>query len=214
MLLSGIEKDIEADSRNAAAVKNIALAQIHIVLGKNEAAISAADSALDLSGRDSIRIAAAGVFMDVGNTDRASRIAEELTSKLQSQSRAYGQMIQASIARADGRYVEAIDLLRSAIDLADLWLIRFELGRAYLDAEYFAEALDEFNECKKRRGEATAVFLDDTPSIRYMSTLPYWTALAQQALGMQSSAAQEFAAFLALRPQGGPLAEDARQRVP
>ncbi|MCJ7591059.1 MAG: hypothetical protein MUO51_06865, partial [Woeseiaceae bacterium] len=88
------------------------------------------------------------------------------------QSRAYGLMLQSAAARKAGNHVEAIDLLRSAVDLADLWLVRFELGRAYLEAELYAEALGEFLTCEERRGEAAAVFLDDMPSYRYLATLP------------------------------------------
>ena len=214
LLTDGIEKDIVAENSTAAAVKYIALAQTYTADGNFSPAIAAAKQALELSARDSIAITAARVLIDAGETDAAAEIATDLTAKLQSQSRSYGLMIQASIARIEGNHVEAIDLLRSAIKLADLWLVRFELGRAYLDAEYFAEALDQFLTCEERLGEATAVFLDDTPSYRYLATLPYWTARAQQSLGMQTSAYQGYEMFLALRPSGGPLADDARQRMP
>ena len=214
LLTDGIEIDIAAENSTAAAIKYIALAQTYTADGNYSPAITAAKQALELSAGDSIAITAARVFLDAGETDAAAEIAIDLTAKLQSQSRSYGLMIQASIARIEGNHVEAIDLLRSAIDLADLWLVRFELGRAYLDANYFAEALDQFMACEERLGEATAVFLDDTPSYRYLATLPYWTARAQQGLGMLTSANQGYETFLALRPSGGPLADDARQRMP
>ena len=67
--------------------------------------------------------------------------------------------------------------------------------------------------CSDRRGEATALFLDDMPTYRYLATLPYWTARAEQGLGMQSASMQGFEQFLTLRPVGGPLADDARQRL-
>ena len=214
LLTDGIEKDIAAENSSAAAVKYVALAQTHIADGNFSPAIAAAQQALELSARESIAITAAKVLVDAGEMDAAAEIAAGLTAKLQSQSRSYGLMIQASIARIEGNYVEAVDLLRSAIDLADLWLVRFELGRAYLDAGYFAEALDQFLACEERLGEATAAFLDDTPSFRYLATLPYWTARAQERLGMQTSANQGYEIFLTLRPSGGPLADDARQRMP
>jgi tetratricopeptide (TPR) repeat protein len=214
ILTAGIEKDMSDKDTAAAAVKYVALAETYAAEGNYSRAIAAANQALELSTRDSIKVAAARVLLDAGETDVATRIAVDLTAKLPSQSRAYGQMIQGSIARTKSNYVEAIDRLRSALNLADLWLVRFELGRAYLDAGYFAEALDQFLACEKRLGEATAVFLDDTPSYRYLATLPYWTARAQENLGMQTSANQGYETFLALRPGGGPLADDARQRRP
>jgi tetratricopeptide (TPR) repeat protein len=119
-----------------------------------------------------------------------------------------------SVAPAIAAASRAVELLRGAVELADLWLIRFELGRSYLEAGFLAEALTEFIDCDERRGEATAVFLDDMPSYRYLAALPYWTARAQQGLGMQSSSTQGYEAFLSLRPEGGPLAEDAHRRLP
>ena len=58
------------------------------------------------------------------------------------------------------------------------------------------------------------MFLDDTPTFRNLGDLPYWLGRAQEGLGMQSAAAQNYQAFLTLRPQGGPLADDARERLP
>ena len=78
---------------------------------------------------------------------------------------------------------------------------------------FYAEALGEFNACLDRRGEASAVFLDDSPSVRYLAELPYWIGRAQSGLGMHSSSIQGYEDFLALRPEGGPLADDARQRM-
>ncbi len=104
-------------------------------------------------------------------------------------------------------------MLRSAIDLADLWRIRYELARTYLEAGFFAEAFGQFDNCLERRGEATAMFLDDTPTFRYLSDLQYWTARAQDGLGMEPAATNNYQAFLALRPEGGPLADDARRRL-
>ena len=123
-------------------------------------------------------------------------------------------MIEAAILRESGKYAEAFDILRSALDLADLWRIRLELGRTYLDAGYFPEAFDAFQQCFERRGEATAMFLDDTPTYRYLAELPYWTARAQAELGMHDAAVANYENYLALRPQGGAFVDDARGRLP
>ena len=104
-------------------------------------------------------------------------------------------------------------MLTSAIDRADLWLVRFYRGRAFLEGGFYAEALDEFTECEKRKGEATAVFLDDLPTYRYMATLPYWLGRAQEGLGMTADAQASYSAFVSYRPESDPLADDARQRM-
>ena len=56
------------------------------------------------------------------------------------------------------------------------------LGQAYLQGGFFVEAMDEFMLCEERRGEATAIFLNDLPTWRYMAALPYWLGRAQHGL--------------------------------
>lgn len=212
-LQSGIELDLAADSPGVAATKNVALAEVELNSGDVDNARAAADRALELSSQDSVRVSAARVFVAIGDTEKARSISTDLGLRLQPQSRAYGLMIDAMLAREQGEHVAAVDQLRRAIELADLWMIRFELGRTYLAAGFNAEAVSEFAACEDRRGEATAMYFDDRPSYRYMAELPYWTALAQEGVGMQTSSNQNFENFLSLRPEGGPLADDARQRL-
>jgi hypothetical protein len=47
-----------------------------------------------------------------------------------------------------------------------------------------------------------------------MSPVPYWQGRAQAELGMMADAAANLEKFIARRPAGGPLADDARQRLP
>ena len=213
ILRRGLERDVADDSRSAAAVKQIALAETFTQSGDYSMATAAADDALELSEQDSIKIAAAIILLEAGDVESVSNIVAELSRELNTHSRAYGLMIEAAILRQSGEYVEAIDRLRSAVDRADLWRIRYELGRAYLEAGFFAEAFDEFENCLERQGEATAMFLDDTPTFRHLADLSYWMARAQDGLGMETAATENYQAFLALRPDGGPLADDARGRL-
>ena len=67
----------------------------------------------------------------------------------------------------------------------------------------------------RRRGEATAIFLDDIPSVRYLAPLPYWHGRAQEGLGLSAQAAANYKQFLATRT-GAPddaLAKEARARL-
>jgi len=99
--------------------------------------------------------------------------------------------------------------------IVDLWLARLDLGRAYEEAGHHAEAFAELERGRKRRGEATALFLDDIPTYRQLATLPYWLARAQEGLGQTQAAAANYKAFLALRPDGSrdPLAADGHRRA-
>ena len=47
-----------------------------------------------------------------------------------------------------------------------------------------------------------------------MATLPYWLGRAQEGLGMTAEARENYTTFVGYRPEGDPLADDARQRLP
>ena len=64
----------------------------------------------------------------------------------------------------------------------------------------------------KRRGEATAIFLDDVPTFRYLAPLSYWLARAQEGQQNTVGAAESYKAFIALR--AARLTGSARRRRP
>jgi hypothetical protein len=67
--------------------------------------------------------------------------------------------------------------------------------------------------CEKRRGEATALFLNDLPTWRYMATLPYWLGRAQEGLGMTDAATTNFQKFLDTYQADDSLVQDAKIRL-
>jgi len=78
----------------------------------------------------------------------------------------------------------------------------------------YPEADAEFDVALKRRGEATAVFLDDNPSLRYLAAVYYYQGRARE--GLQSpGAAESYKAFLAIKhgAENDPLVEDAQRRL-
>jgi tetratricopeptide (TPR) repeat protein len=170
---------------------------------------------LTLSRQLATVVPAARVFVRAGRIADARALAAELGSQLPKPNRAYAKIILAEIALEDRKPADAVDLLTQARSLADLWLGRFDLGVAYVHANAFAEAITEFEACQKRRGEATALFLDDRPTIRYFAPIPYWLGRAQEGLGQASSARASYDAFLAVRKDAetDPLVQDARRRV-
>ncbi len=114
-----------------------------------------------------------------------------------------------------GRWADAIDALRAAVKFADVWLARYDMGVAYVSAGHEVEALPELDACSKRRGEATALFLDDTPTFRALAALPSWLGRAQEGAGQQTAAIASYGAFLKRREAApaDPLVADARKRM-
>jgi len=107
------------------------------------------------------------VFAANGETARARKLAGELSSELLSERQAYGRMIEGEIALASGDYRAAIKSFTDANNLVNTWIGHFGLGRAYLAEKLFTEADSEFDLCIKRRGEALALFLDESPTSGY-----------------------------------------------
>jgi eukaryotic-like serine/threonine-protein kinase len=213
-LRAAIAADVTAKNTTGGALKQIALAEALASAGKTAAAAKAAGDALALTRQVATLVPAARVYLRVGKAGEARAIATELERSLQKQTRAYGKIILAEAAIGAKDMTGAIDLLGQARELADLWLGRFDLGVAYVQAEHFAEAVPELEACEKRRGEATALFFDDYPTMRFLAPLPYWLGRAQEGLGMTAPAKTHYAAFLSLRKDGAadPLVDDARRR--
>lgn len=213
ILVQGIAGDAESGNTRGQATKLVALGEARAALGQNEEAADALSEALKITGGLARQVPAALTWVEIGETGQSAELAAVMGDTLQAQSRAYSLMIEAQVLLAQQTNIKALDKLREALAMADLWLIRFHLAQAYMKEGYAAEALDEVTICETRRGEATALFLDDLPTWRYMATLPYWKGRAQQQLGIEAAARENLQAFLSLRPDGGPLAEDARGRV-
>jgi tetratricopeptide (TPR) repeat protein/tRNA A-37 threonylcarbamoyl transferase component Bud32 len=212
-LPAAARRDQEQGNSLGAVAKLVALAEAHAA--RNEAAPrqDAIAKARALSNQDSVLVPAARLAVAGGRLDEARAIAKELAERLPAQSRAYARLIEAEIAMSERKYPDAIDALNAAQKQADLWLVRFALGRAYFERGDYTAAASEFEKCRARRGEATALFLDDLPTFRHYATLPYWLGRARE---MQKlDARPQFEEFLKIR-QGATadlLVEDARKRL-
>jgi hypothetical protein len=66
-----------------------------------------------------------------------------------------------------------------------------------VQANTFPEAVSALGACEKRRGEATARFFDDKPTVRDLATLPYWIGRAQEGLEMRAAAKAHDESFIA-----------------
>ena len=213
-LEKGISRDITNKDRDNAATKLIMLADAYLLSGKTRDALAAADKSLSNSQEDSVLFFSARIRLGAGQESKAIALANQLTSRAERDSQAYGKLIAGEAQLRRGKPLEAVKLFKEAQAIADSWLVRFDLGRAYIDAGQFPQADSEFELCVNRRGEATAAFLDDVPTIRLLPDVYYYLGRAQEGLG-SPAAAQTYKTFLAMKVKGGhdPLVVDARRRV-
>jgi tetratricopeptide (TPR) repeat protein len=187
ILVAGIEQDRSDDNERGVGAKTIALAEAYLAQERNAEALDALRGLSTDRLGDGQLLPAAAMFTRLGDFESAQAIADQLGNQLRPQSRAYARLITGMIALKDERYIPAIDELKAALGFADLWIVRFYLGQAYLAASYPAESTAEFDAAYQRRGEAMAMFFDDLPTWRYMASLAEWTEKAQDALTKMGS---------------------------
>jgi serine/threonine protein kinase/predicted Zn-dependent protease len=215
ILNEGIATDMEKNQKFYANPKYRMLAQAYLLQGKNVEAVEAAEKALEIYGGGETQFAAARIYMEAGQENKARDIAGELARQVQDIHQAYAKLINGCLSMRRGDATNALKLCDEAQSFADTWLGRYNLGRAYLEAGAFTEALSEFEKCQKRRAETLSVFLMDFPTFRYLDSLDYYIGRALEGSGSSAAkdAYQKFLDIKANADPGNPLVTDAKNRL-
>jgi eukaryotic-like serine/threonine-protein kinase len=214
ILEAGLAADLAVQPPSSAAVGSKLSA---LAAGRTNASQAVADAnrALEIDSTRGFSFAAARVLLESGQETRALAVARRMEAELAPEPRAWARLIEGEVQLRKGRPQAAFDLFQDAQRLADTWIGRLDLGRAYLESGHFVEASSEFDACEKRKGEATSVFFDDVPSFRYYPQVYYFRARALE--GMKSSSAGDlYKVFLGLKAKGDPgdpMVADARKRA-
>lgn len=213
LLEKGIAADITAKNTAAAGGKSIALGQAYLLAGEKSKASAAADQAVKLDPEESVQMAAGELYIAAGDLAKASKIAAQLSARIEPEPQIYGQLLTGSVALKHSEIKTAIAAFEAAQKVSNTWLGHYYLGLTYLQNGSFTEADSEFELCLKRRGEVSAVFLDDVPTFRLLPPVYYYLGRAQE--GLKSPAAAEtYRTFLKMQPgAAGELVTDARRRV-
>jgi tetratricopeptide (TPR) repeat protein/predicted Ser/Thr protein kinase len=213
ILEAGIKTDLADSPKSSAAASK--LATLAGATRNRAQAVDAAEKALAINSTAGFAFGAARVLIEAGQEARALEVARKMGAELAPELRAWSKLIEGEIQLRHGKSQAAIDLFQEAQKLADTWIGRLDLGRAYLAAGHFPEAASEFDACEKRKGEATSVFFDDVPSFRYYPQIHYYRGQVQEGLKSPDSAAlfQNFLTIKAKAEAGDPMVEDARKRT-
>jgi eukaryotic-like serine/threonine-protein kinase len=213
ILEPAIEADVAAKNADEAARKLTTLAEAELAQGQTARAITSAERAKGMSGDLAVVVSAARVLIAAGEEKKALAVAEQLGTRLEPDPQMYAGLLRGEAAIERRNYRDAITRLKEARKLADSWLVRYALGRAYLEAGSFAEADAEFDACVKRRGEAAAVYLDEVPTFHVFPPVYYYLGRSREGL-KSPGAADAFKTFLGFQTgEGGSLAADARRRL-
>ena len=192
------------------------LAAVRLSQGRAPDAIKLAESAYGLAPDPVIRFEAARILLAAGRAARAKEIAAELDKSLSPETQALALTLNGEIQLNAGDVRTAVNSFQQALKLADAWQTRYLLGRAYLQAEAYVQADAEFDACITRRGEATAVYLDDVPTWRLIAPVYYYRGISRTALKSTAGAEEAFRTFLAFKTGGdekSALVVDAEKRL-
>ncbi|HYL15372.1 MAG TPA: protein kinase [Terriglobales bacterium] len=214
ILESGAQADITAKNPDGAATKLATLAQAYLLKGDHARALRAAGQALEQSKGTGVTFWAARIYIGANQAAKALALAKQLAAQLEPDPQAYAKLIEGEVELKAGRPRDALKLFLESRKVADTWMGRFDAGRAYVDAGAFAEAASDLEVCLKRRGEATAVFLDENPSYFVFPPVYYYLGRAQEGL-KSAAAADSYKTFLSVKAEGDDagIVADARKRL-
>jgi eukaryotic-like serine/threonine-protein kinase len=215
-LEAGIAADLKNNNQSAAAIKMIAVAQAHLMRGENAAALDNAEKAIAASKDQSVLYSAAVINLRAGKEKHALEMAQDLEGRLDPEPQIYGKLIEAESHVIHGHPRDGVRIATEAQKISDTWLGRFVLGKAYLatSADSATDAYNQFDNCINRRGEATAVFLDDVPSFRFFPEVYYYLGRSQQGLH-SPGATDSFNTYLQIKKDADndPLIADTKKRA-
>ncbi len=187
------------------------LSKIYAAKGDRAKALAKASAAAADSTSDSVLFETAMTMLHYGRESEAKANIARLKAKLGAEAQMLAKVLEAELKTTGGADAERLG--QEAQKLADAWLVHRELGLVYLREKKYVEAESEFEKCISRRGEATALFLDDQPSYGYFPEIYYYMATAQEGYGSPATAAT-FRKFLDIKKTTeDPLVREASSRL-
>lgn len=200
---------------SALAAHSLLLAEAKLAAGKASDAANDAKAALTHDNGTTVQFSAGRIYVEAGQYSPVQGLVAQLSSRLDPDSQAYGKLLEGEMSLRRGDAKRAIALFQEAEKLSDTWIGRLDLGRAYVEAGAFAEADSELERCLKRRGEASAIYLDDVPTFRALPPVYYYLGRAQEGLKSSAAALESYKAFLLMKEKGDEtvLVKDAQRRA-
>jgi eukaryotic-like serine/threonine-protein kinase len=207
--------DLAAKNTLGTAIKLLSAGNVHLQRRQNGPAIAAAEKALEHSTAIPVRFLAAQIFVETGGFEKAQALAAELAKSTapSDDSRVYAKIIESQIALKKKDPRQAIKILLDANNMLDMWLVHFNLGRAYLEAGDFVLADSEFDLCITRRGEALTV-MDEGPQYGFFPIVYYYQGRVREEM-KTASFADSYRKYLEIRGESkeDPLVPEARKRA-
>jgi serine/threonine protein kinase/Flp pilus assembly protein TadD len=191
-----------AEAGASGSVLAVVRAEALAAAGDDDEAAGEAQRAIAATSQENVLYPASRVLIAGRRLEPIPAVVETLDAMLQSQTLAYARLLEGETAIVEGRLPDALEALRAGQGRYDIWLAHLLLGRAYLEARQYAEAVDELTYCVERRGEVTDVFLADQATLRYYPQALDLLGRAQLGIGDRVAARQSLERYLEIRRGG------------
>jgi len=213
ILVPAIAADKAARNVSGMALGLAMLAEAQLLAGKASAARRTLETAAAASKEVAIQFHVARLYTVLGDEKAVIAIQRKLASDIGLEPRLTAAMLAAELELHRKHAQAAVLRFEEAKTLLDTWYVHYGLLRAYLAAGAYPEAFSESEICLRRRGEAAAIFVDESPTYRMMAPVYYYRGRALE--GMRSPAAVDaYKQFLDIKSKGSdPLVADARKRL-
>ena len=214
LLKQALSASPEGRSTTTTARLQVTLAEVRQLQGEDASAVKLAEDALARDTDKTVIFLVGRVLAGAGRFHRTLELAADLAARIDQEAQHYGKLLEGEVSLERGDARTALMKFGEAQRIADSWMGRFGLGRAYLASDKYAEAGSEFDRCLRRAGETSTVLLDDIPTFRFLPPVYYYVGRAAEAL-KNAGAIRSYQVFLAIKAKGDEqgIVADARRRV-
>ncbi len=210
---SGLANEARSNDTLNAALR-LLRAELALQAGDRTLARSESRAALALDSTAVSVFRAAELLVQSGDLSDASKHTESLASKPNVVTNWYRKILLARIGAVSNNFAALDDLEATFSAERPMWSAHYAAGVMQLSRGRFKEAVAHLNWCLDHAAAASAAYLDDVPTLRYLPHARYWRARALEALA-DPAAASAYEDLLRQR-RGGPddtLATSARERL-
>jgi serine/threonine protein kinase len=197
-----------------ARTEYLALAELLLRQGDKAGARAAALAAWKGSGAEDAlahEYEIARALVEAGEESHAEAQVAAWRTSVSADARMYGRLLEGDIARARGRWGEALAAYSDAQRAVDTWIVHLHLGEAYEANGDWAAAERELGVAWARRGEGA---LFEMPSLRFLPPVLLGLARAREKHGSPAwREADELLARIAPDAQHDPITREARRRL-
>jgi tetratricopeptide (TPR) repeat protein len=207
-------EDLRESLKGSQSLVTVNLAELLAYKGNTDEAVAMLDSIQ--SEEPSILFQVTRLYIDLGMAEKANTNIKRLKNRIEQDVKAQALLLEGLLLIHQENYSDAMSAIEESRKLVDSCYSRYVAGICYLQMSAYIEAYGELEACLKRKGEMACMFLDEIPTLRFLTPVYYYRGRAQDGLGSKA-AVKSYQQFLDLWGSEDAAAiaivKDARARI-